>query len=356
MRTFTFLWVAFAICLTGWAQNSPAISSQPGLVLSEFVADIPPTRSSHASTIIESQETLLAAWFGGIKERSPDVSIYLARNEGKGWSEPVEVANGIREKDHLRYPTWNPVLFRAKDGPLYLFYKEGPSPSDWWGLLKTSDDNGRTWSKSKRLPSNIFGPIRNKPIQLNDGTILCGSSSENEGWRIHMERTKNPLGAWTRTTSLNSPLAVGLIQPTILDWPNQPLQILCRSKNGSIYSSTSDDLGFTWHRPLLTDLPNPNSAIDGVVLRDGRALLVYNHTENNRNVMNVAISKDGQKWAAALTLENDPQGEFSYPAVVQANDRLVHITYTWKREKIRHVVLDPSLLVTQPIVEGRWPW
>lgn len=355
MRTLTFLAIAAATCIAGWAQAVTTPTTQPGLILSEFVANNPPTRSSHASTIIESQETLLAAWFGGIAERSPDVSIYLSRNEGKGWSEPVEVANGIREQNNSRLPTWNPVLFRAKDGPLYLFYKEGPSPSSWWGLVKTSDDNGRTWSKSKRLPTGIFGPVRNKPVELSDGTILCGSSSENEGWRIHMERTKNPLGIWARTTTLNNPLDAGAIQPTILDWPGQPLQILCRSKNGSILSTTSDDRGFKWHRVVRTELPNPNSAIDAVLLRDGRALLVYNHSEDNRHVMNVAVSKDGQHWAAALTLESDPASEFSYPAVVQSNDRMVHITYTWKREKVRHVVIDPSLLVTQPIVDGQWP-
>jgi len=187
------------------AQNESAITRQPGYVKWDFVADPPPTAASHASTIVESKDVLLCAWFGGTKERARDVVICIARNEGKGWSEPGEVANGIHDEERIQYPCWNPVLYRPRNGPLLLFYKEGPSPSEWWGLVKYSEDNGKSWSRPKKLPSGIYGPIRNKPIELDDGTLLCGASTENEGWRVHIERTKKPLNdqAWSHTDPLN---------------------------------------------------------------------------------------------------------------------------------------------------------
>src|SRR5688572_7151998 len=339
------------------AQDASAISSQPGYISAEFIADPPPTISSHASTIVESKGVLLAAWFGGTKERARDVVIWIARNEGKGWSDPGEVANGIHEDERIQYPLWNPVLYRPHNGPLLLFYKEGPSPSTWWGLVKTSDDNGKSWSGPRKLPSGIYGPIRNKPIELEDGTLLCGSSTENNGWRVHMERTKKPLGdqAWSRTGALNRSIDFAAIQPTILDWPDGTLQILCRSKQDVITDCWSDDKGLTWSRMRRTELPNPNSAIDAVMLK-GQALLVYNHSTEDRNMMNVAVTPDGRRWHAALTLENSPGDEFSYPAVIQSADRLVHVTYTWKRQRIKHVVLDPSKFNTKEIVGGQWPW
>jgi alpha-L-rhamnosidase len=98
-----------------------------------------------------------------------------------------------------------------------------------------------------------------------------------------------------------------------------------------------------------TTLPNPNSGIDAVSLRDGRALLVYNHTERSRSPLNVAVSTDGKAWKAALTLEEQP-GEYSYPAVIQTSDGLVHVTYTWKRERIKHVVIDPRKLVLSELI------
>jgi predicted neuraminidase len=348
-------WVAIS---SPRAQDSSGIASQPGYVKSEFIADPPPTPASHASTIVESEDVLMAAWFGGTQERARDVVIWLSRNEGKGWSKPEEVANGVHDDVRIQYPCWNPVLFRPRNGPLLLFYKEGPSPSKWWGLLKYSEDNGKTWSRPKHFSSGIYGPIRNKPVELDDGTLLCGSSTEDAGWRVHMEWTKKPLidQAWSRTESLNRSIDWGAIQPTILNWPDGNIQILCRTKQHVITECWSGDNGITWSRMKATDLPNPNSAIDSVLLKDKRALLVYNHSSEDRSTMNVAVSKDGRNWSAALTLENTPGEEFSYPAVIQTGDRMVHVTYTWKRQRIKHVVIDPSKLVPKEMANGQWPW
>ena len=68
----------------------------------------------------------------------------------------------------------------------------------------------------------------------------------------------------------------------------------------------------------------------------------------------VAVSEDGRLWHAALVLESEP-GEFSYPAVIQASDGKVHITYTWKRQRIMHVVLDPARFSLRPMPAGEWP-
>ena len=94
---------------------------------------------------------------------------------------------------------------------------------------------------------------------------------------------------------------------------------------------------------VLTALPNPNSGIDAVTLQDGRHLLVYNPVAKGRTPLAVALSKDGQTWRDVLTLETAP-GEYSYPAVIQARNGLVHVTYTWKRLKVKHVVVDPGQL------------
>ena len=103
-----------------------------------------------------------------------------------------------------------------------------------------------------------------------------------------------------------------------------------------------------------TSLPNPNSGIDAVTLRDGRQLVIYNHTTRGRTPLNLAVSRDGSAWEAGMTLET-AAGEYSYPAVIQTSDGLVHITYTWKRVRIKHVVIDPAELELRPIINGTWP-
>jgi len=143
----------------------------PALVRAEFIFETAPFRSAHASTIVDTRGGLVVAWFGGTKEGAPDVGIWVSREVGGKWTPPVEVATGA-EADGTRHPCWNPVLFEMPDRTLTLFYKVGPSPQTWWGMFRTSQDGGRSWSDARRLPDGILGPIKNKPVRLSDGTIL----------------------------------------------------------------------------------------------------------------------------------------------------------------------------------------
>lgn len=331
---FSGLWIGVVTSID--AADSSAV------VKSEFIFEQAPFRSCHASTIAESEGHLLAAWFGGTAEKNPDVGIWFSREDGGKWSAPVEVANGVQPGGG-RVPTWNPVMFQPRQGPLLLFYKAGPSPSKWWGMLMTSTNGGATWSAPSRLPEGILGPIKNKPVELVDGTILCGSSTEDRGWRVQVERTRDLGKTWEKTEPLNDPKVFGAIQPGILIHGPAELELLCRSQQKVITSTRSTDGGKTWSAMERTELPNPNSGIDAVTLRDGRDVLVYNDTPRGRSPLNVAVRTRGGSWKPALVLESEP-GEFSYPAVMQGADGMVHVTYTWQRRRIRHVVIDPARL------------
>lgn len=335
----------FSLCAASIVGSKAA--ETPAIIRAEFIYERAPYRSCHASTLVEvSPGKIVASWFGGTAEKNPDVGIWVARFEDGRWTEGIEVANGI-QADGTRQPTWNPVLFQPRTGPLMLFYKVGSSPQTWWGELRTSADGGRTWSAARRLPDGIFGPIKNKPVQLADGTILCPTSDEtNEKpskWRVYFELTPDLGKTWTKTPFLNDGLGISAIQPSVLFLGGDKLQAVGRTRQGKLFTTTSDNSGRTWTPLTLTTLPNPNSGTDAVTLADGRQLIVYNHTARGRTPLNVAISRDGVTWQPAADLETTP-GEYSYPAVIQAADGLVHITYTWKRERIKHVILDPKKL------------
>ena len=321
-----------------------ANADDSAIVKREFIKDHEPKKEVHASTIAESGDYLVTAWFGGTREKNKDVCIYVSRKLKKdgGWSPAHPVASGLQQ-DLTRHPCWNPVLFQPKEGPLMLFYKVGPDPRTWWGMLKLSDDNGRSWSEARRLPKTFDGPVKNKPVQLADGSILCGSSTEYDGWRVHFEKTSDLGKTWERIGPVNDGRAINSIQPSILFLGGNKLMAVGRTKEKKVFSISSKDNGATWDKMRLLDIPNPNSGTDAVTLKDGRHVMIYNHTPRGRSPLNVGVSTDGINWKNVLKLETE-KGEFSYPAVIQGSDGLVYITYTWKRDNVRFVVVDPKKL------------
>ncbi len=323
----------------------PSVSiphDQSGLIQSEFLFESAPFPSCHASTLAESQGQLVAAYFGGSAEGNPDVGIWVSRRENEKWLAPLEVADGV-QSPALRYPCWNPVLFQPATGPLLLFYKVGPSPQTWWGMLTKSSDGGKSWSVAERLPAPFVGPIKNKPLQLENGEILYPSSSEDSGWRVHFEKTDAAVENWEATPALNDAEKIRAIQPSLLSFGGGRLQAVGRTREGRLFSIASPDAGKTWGQMTLLNLPNPDSGTDALTLRDGRQLVIYNHSSTARTPLNLALSLDGKAWTPVLTLENAP-GEFSYPALIQTEDGLVHCTSTWNRQRIRHAVIDPARL------------
>lgn len=313
-----------------------------GLLQSEFLFENAPFASCHASTLAESGGRLIAAYFAGSAEGNADVGIWVSRRENGKWLAPVAVEDGAESRS-LRYPCWNPVLFQPEIGPLALFYKVGASPQNWWGMLTQSADGGQNWSVPERLPPPFVGPIKNKPLQLPNGEILYPSSSENLGWRIHFEKSDAQMTNWEATPALNDAEKIRAIQPSLLALGEGRLQAVGRTQEGRIFSIESPDAGKSWGEMSLLSLPNPDSGTDALTLRDGRQMLIYNHSAIARTPLCVALSRDGKAWTPVLTLE-DARGEFSYPAVIQTRDGLIHATYTWNRRLIRHVVIDPAQL------------
>jgi predicted neuraminidase len=315
----------------------------------EFIFNTAPFASSHASTIVELKGgDYLAAWFGGTAEGAKDVAIWSARRNSSGWSKPIELA---REPN---VPTWNPVLFHTKSGRLWLYYKFGPSYTWWTAARRWSDDEGRTWSPIEHLPAGILGPIRAKPLVLDSGLIVSGTSVESySSWAAWVERSTDNGLTWTKAGPITLPQlkaapqakspkdaseAIGIIQPVVVSLGGKHLRLYARSTSqiGKICVADSNDLGATWSDARPLDLPNPNSGIDLVKLHDGRIILIYNDTTSGRSPLNLAVSNDGQSFKNFATLESNP-GEFSYPAIIEGSDKSLHITYTFNRKSIRYV-------------------
>ncbi len=345
------------------------IPQRKGIVKDEFLYEKASFPECHAATIAETTNgDLVTAFFGGTKEANPDVCIWVCRKE-KGtdtWTSPVKVADGVFSPS-LRKACWNPVLYQIPNNDLLLFYKIGNKVADWKGYMKRSSDGGKTWGAAEQLPDGFLGPIKNKPELIGD-RLICPSSTEKDGWKVHFEITDNFGKTWRNVgplaasqdlqTSLKDNTAkfdaeggdntvintVQAIQPSLLKYKDGKLQILCRSRNGSIATAWSTDQGETWTPLSLTSLPNNNSGTDAVTLQDGRQVVVYNAVRTPkgekkapRTPLNIAVSTDGIHWEKKLILEDSPISQYSYPSIIQGKDGRIHVVYTWRRQRIKYL-------------------
>ena len=391
-------------------------TAHPAILKDEFLCENTYFPEAHASTIVELRNgDLVAGYFGGTHERDPDVCIWVnvKKKGSQKWSAPILAADGvlalgdsnaqymglsglkdettpaamgpIKTPDSYDYITkttrlgnispnlkrkacWNPVLYEMPNGELWLFFKIGSSVGDWTGWLVRSKDGGRTWSDKEPLPAGYLGPVKNKPV-LFDGRLLCPSSTENNGWRFHVEILDLRDGKWqtgcpvrdltwkyvpvestvATKTDDNQPHPIDCIQPSILKLADGRLQVLMRTHNARLATSYSSDGGDTWTPVILSEVENNQSGTDAVTLDDGRHVLIYNNFETlpltkkgPRTPLSLACSDDGVHWKHWLTLEDSPVSQYSYPAIIQGRDGCLHCVYTWRRQRIAYKKIVPK--------------
>ena len=380
------------------------IKDESPVVVDEFLYTDAPFPQCHSASIVETKKgDLVATYFGGTKERNPDVCIWVSRKP-KGsdhWTAPQMVADGVEPRsltpnpdskqslveastkpffggtftplpqwtgnrgeaaigDKYREACWNPVLFETPSGELQLYFKIGPNVAGWKGWRVTSKDGGKTWSKREPLPDGLYGPVKNKPLLLppsrftnsanslaaKNGRILAPTSDERDGWKIYFEYSDDMGKTWQRTDFVKAPEGVKAIQPAILLLKDGRLEALCRTRSRHIGITYSSDNGLTWTPLELIDMPNNNSGIDAVTLADGRHALICNDwpieptkEKGARTPLSVLVSDDGLSWHHYITLEDSPISQYSYPSIIQSRDGHLHAIYTWRRQRIKHVEL-----------------
>jgi predicted neuraminidase len=397
------------------SSTSKSKSTADAIISSNYIFPIGMFPSSHSATICALDNgNLLASWFAGTEENAPDVAIYTSIYDSKknSWQKNPNVAVNAFEPNEnacaiskggdgckMQYESlWNPVLVNKGNNELALFYKTGKHPSVWEGYVKRLRNTGKIWDEQSttKLPFNVIGPAKNKVLVEEGGLWLVPSSREanskdgSRNWKLIIERSHDYGETWDARENVEIPFDGNAIQPSIWRGDDGFLRIVARTatdyddkgrradqikikkqtfirgKKYIIYSKSLDLEGIRWMKAKPTSLPGPNSGIDCVKLKDGRVVIIYNHSWGlkslGRGKLNVAISHDdGLTWKQSITIENFDDGrlsdknidknkkqkpiEMSYPAVIQdSKTELIHVVYTYDRQSIKHVAIDPSKL------------
>lgn len=363
------------------------------------------TPQTHAASLVElSDGRFRAFWFAGRREGAKDVEIHTAVFEpGRGgWHRKSPAATRARtQKSLLRYirKLGNPVAGRAADGRLWLFYVT-VSVGGWGGssiTMTTSTDDGETWSPARRLITspflNLSTLVKGTPFLYEDGTLGLPVYHEMIGKFGELLRLDGT-GAVIDKQRLSS--GKYSLQPVVLAQSGSKAVVLMRYAGGQppnrVIRTSTDDAGQHWSPPVKSELSNPDSALSGVVLADGRMLVVLNDIESGRYRLSLVASHDGGvHWKTLIALEDqagshgrpldrarfletakglvrdsdatvpDPAGparaagvqmcrgtgcafEFSYPYLIQARNGDFHLVYTWNRSFIKHVEFNQAWL------------
>lgn len=315
----------------------------------EFVPVGKETKWRGQPAIAITRNALLIAWCEGTKPYSVDTEIWLARWENGSWNSIKRVATGYNESSSLRLPCASPVLFEDYNNRLWLFYQVGEREGKTEAYARVSLDGGYTWQKLIKLPSSIHGPTDNRPIQVEDGTIICAASALEGGWRVRIEWAKDPEDIWFSTGYINSVFSLPAAGAAILQHDSNTFQLFAGTKNGRVATAWSKKGWRSWHKMERTVLPNPGSSVAVERLIDHRILLVHNHTILIPNRMDIAVSPDGQSWRIGCEIEAVTDGLLLDPDIIEAPNRMVHVVYSWKGQAIRHVIIDPARLASEPV-------
>ena len=367
--------------------KTPQRSSE--VIADEFLYEKADFPQCHSASIVETKKgDLVATYFGGTKERNPDVCIWVSRKPkgSREWTKPQMVADGVEPQplqpnpqgkesqvtsstkpafngqftplpgwtgnrgeasigEQYREACWNPVLFEMPNGDLHLYFKIGPNVAGWKGWRVVSKDGGKTWGKREPLEEGMYGPVKNKPV-MNNGRLIAPTSDERNGWKLYFEYSDDLGKTWKRTDFVAADDGVKAIQPSIIVLPDGRLGALSRTRSRHIGVTYSSDNGMTWSKLQLIETPNNNSGIDAVTLKDGTFAMICNDwpieptkEKGARTPLSILLSKDGVNWNHWITLEDSPVSQYSYPSIIQSRDGHIHVVYTWRRQRVKHVEL-----------------
>lgn len=378
-----FIWIALSIALTvlpaysayrfsalhNWNNRtvkklplSYSLLHDPFYMETHIVSETFGTMRHVSSLTPLGKGRLMAVWYEGSDEGASDVTVNSAIYDEHTlrWATPAVVLTpeqSARELNKYIKKVGNALIYKDTSGRLWLFYVT--ISSGGWSTssinYRISLDDGLTWGTSRQIITspfiNISTNIKNKPVELDDGSLLLPAYHEfidKYSLLIRImpldERADRIAIDMRKMTHRGS-----AIQASLLYGGGKTLTAYMRNMDkGNMLVTESSDMGQTWSKLTKSILPNPNSGADMITRQDGSYLGVLNLSAMDRRNLNIVISTDkGKTWRIIKTIEDSADREYSYPFIAQTETGVYHLSYTFERKTIKHVSFNDDWLDLQ---------
>lgn len=294
---------------------------------------IPEKNGSHAPALCHLPDgALIAAWYSYRGPGELDgAEIFSSRRiaSNSTWSVPARLFASPT-------PVGNPVLYADQD-QVWLFYAAAPAG---WGSarvqLRTSGDNGGTWSTARDLQLGLGTNVRFPPVRLANGDLLLPAYNELVQRSEFFFATGND--AYQLRSTVVTPIPHQNLQPSVVVREDGSLLAALRNQGqGDLLAAESLDAGIHWSAVHVTGFPNPNSPAELIRLNDRGLVLIFNDSSTLRTPLSATYSDDdGRRWSRPRVLvEGD--GQFAYPTGIADPDGTVHVVYSHNRERIQYL-------------------
>ena len=333
------------------APGAATAAADNGVLIESFIARATDGNPRHteADILVRRDGSLLVAWsdfYAGSRDDAPArISAAVSNDGGRTWQ-----ARATLQENTGGANVMSVSFVRSRTGDVLFFFLQKNSLTDLKAYVRRSTDDARTWGEPVLVTADPGYHVMNnaRVIQLRSGRLLAPvASTKQVGTKTDDFRTSVYLSdddgrTWRRSRTLLSAPKRGAMEPGLVELKDGRVMQIIRTQTGFIWRSFSSDGGETWTDAAPWDIESPESPATLAVTPGGDWLLVWNpkvvwsnpektvlganHGGARTPLASMVSADEGRTWSRPRNLEGNPESTFAYTSVTFHDGRAL-LTY-----------------------------
>ncbi len=333
------------------APGAATAAADNGVLIESFIARATDGNPRHteADILVRRDGSLLVAWsdfYAGSRDDAPArISAAVSNDGGRTWQ-----ARATLQENTGGANVMSVSFVRSRTGDVLFFFLQKNSLTDLKAYVRRSTDDARTWGEPVLVTADPGYHVMNnaRVIQLRSGRLLAPVAStkqvgtKNDDFRTSVYLSDDDGRTWRRSRTLLSAPKRGAMEPGLVELKDGRVMQIIRTQTGFIWRSFSSDGGETWTDASPWDIESPESPATLAVTPGGDWLLVWNpkvvwsnpektvlganHGGARTPLASMVSADEGRTWSRPRNLEGNPESTFAYTSVTFHDGRAL-LTY-----------------------------